>query len=49
MYNKKEVLQKVDMLYSMWKKGSLGGEVMPEDANPHYPIFRFIVQRNRNN
>ena len=35
MYNKKEVLQKVDMLYSMWKKGSLGGEVMPEDANPH--------------
>ena len=32
MYNKKEVLQKVDMLYSMWKKGSLGGEVMPEDA-----------------
>ena len=35
MYNKKEVLQKVDMLYNMWKEGSLGGEVMPEDANPH--------------
>ena len=27
MYNKKEVLQKVDMLYNMWKEGSLGGEV----------------------
>ena len=35
MYNKEEVLQKVDILYNMWKKGSLGGEVMPEDANPH--------------
>ena len=35
MYNKEEVLQKVDILYGMWKNGSLGGEVMPEDANPH--------------
>ena len=35
MYNKEEVLKKVDILYNMWKKGSLGGEVMPEDANPH--------------
>lgn len=35
MYNKEEVLQKVDILYNMWKKGSLGGEVMPEDTNPH--------------
>lgn len=35
MYNKEEVLQKVDILYNMWKSGSLGGEVMPEDANPH--------------
>lgn len=34
MYNK-EVLQKVDILYNMWKSGRLGGEVMPEDANPH--------------
>lgn len=29
------MLRKVDILYSMWKKGILGGEVMPEDANPH--------------
>lgn len=35
MYNKQEVLQKVDILYNMWKKGSLGGEVMLEDANTH--------------
>lgn len=35
MYNKEEVLQKVNILYNMWKSGSLGGEVMPEDANPH--------------
>ena len=33
--NKKEILEKVDILYAMWKKGSLGGEVMPEDANPN--------------
>lgn len=30
-----EILTKVDKLYQMWKKGMLGGEVMPEDANPH--------------
>lgn len=35
MHNKEEVLKKVDKLYNMWKNGSLGGEVMPEDANPH--------------
>ena len=33
--NKKEILEKVDSLYAMWKKGSLGGEVMPEDENPN--------------
>lgn len=35
MYNKEEILAKVDILYMMWKNGSLGGEVMPEDANPN--------------
>lgn len=35
MNNKKKILAKVDILYMMWKNGSLGGEVMPEDANPH--------------
>lgn len=34
--NKKELLKKVDILYSMYKNGELGGEVMPEDANPHF-------------
>ena len=35
MYNREEILQEIDVLYEMWKKGKLGGEVMPEDANPH--------------
>ena len=35
MYNKDKILRKVDILYNKWKEGSLGGEVMPEDANPH--------------
>lgn len=33
--NKKEILKNVDILYAMWQKGVLGGEVMPEDENPH--------------
>ena len=33
--NKKEILKNVDILYAMWNQGVLGGEVMPEDANPH--------------
>ena len=33
-----EILKKVDKLYKMWKAGKLGGEVMPEDANPHLEI-----------
>ena len=32
---KAEILRKVDILYLMWKQGKLGGEVMPEDANPN--------------
>lgn len=35
MEKKEEILKKVDILYMMWKKGELGGEVMPEDENPH--------------
>lgn len=35
MANKQEILENVDKLYKMWKKGDLGGEVMPEDSNPH--------------
>lgn len=31
---KDEILRKVDCLYKMWKKGELGGGVMPEDRNP---------------
>lgn len=30
--NKKQILDKVDKLITMYKNGELGGEVMPEDA-----------------
>ena len=33
--NKNEILIKVEKLLKMYKKGELGGEIMPEDANPH--------------
>lgn len=32
--NKKEILDKVEKLITMYQNGELGGEVMPEDANP---------------
>ena len=35
MNNQKDILLKVEILYRMWKNGELGGEVMPEDENPH--------------
>lgn len=35
MINKKDLLTKVDILITMWQSGELGGEVMPEDANPN--------------
>lgn len=31
-----EKLRNVEILIRMWKKGLLGGEIMPEDANPHF-------------
>ena len=34
--NKEEILDRVDKLIVMYKNGELGGEVMPEDANPHF-------------
>ena len=36
MNRSEDILNKVDKLYKMWKDGNLGGEVMPEDANPHF-------------
>lgn len=33
--NKKLILDNVDKLMAMYKNGDLGGEVMPEDANPN--------------
>lgn len=33
--NKEKILEDVDKLVNMYKKGLLGGEVMPEDSNPH--------------
>lgn len=35
MDNKKDILEKVDKLVCMYKKGLLGGEIMPEDENPN--------------
>lgn len=32
--SKKEILKDVELLIGMYEKGELGGEVMPEDANP---------------
>ena len=36
--NNKEILENVEKLVDMYKKGLLGGEVMPEDSNPHLDI-----------
>lgn len=33
--NKKQILENAEKLINMHKKGLLGGEVMPEDANPN--------------
>ncbi|HAB67656.1 MAG TPA: hypothetical protein DCE23_09855 [Firmicutes bacterium] len=33
-----DILNKVDGLIKMYRNGELGGEVMPEDANPHLDI-----------
>ncbi len=34
---KEDILDKVEKLIDMYKNGELGGEVMPEDANPNLP------------
>ena len=34
IYRKADALDNIRALYSMWKKGLLGGELMPEDSNP---------------
>ena len=33
--DKRAILNNVDKLIIMYKNGELGGEVMPEDANPN--------------
>lgn len=33
---KEDIMRDVEALYKMWKDGLLGGEVMPEDANPKF-------------
>lgn len=35
VYDKDDALKNIRALYAMWKRGLLGGEVMPEDSNPH--------------
>ena len=37
--SKKQILEQVEKLIIMYKNGKLGGEVMPEDANPHFDKF----------
>lgn len=32
----KAILEKVNKLVNMHQNGLLGGEVMPEDSNPHF-------------
>lgn len=34
--NKEETIKIVDKLIKMYKSGELGGDVMPEDCNPHF-------------
>lgn len=34
--NKDKIMEDVRILYRLYKEGALGGEVMPEDANPHF-------------
>ncbi len=36
LLNKDKLLGTVEKLILMYKKGELGGEVMPEDINPHF-------------
>lgn len=36
--NKKECLQKIEILLNYYKEGKLGGEIMPEDRNPHLSL-----------
>jgi hypothetical protein len=34
---RKQVLDRIEILLDLYKKGVLGGECMPEDSNPHLP------------
>lgn len=36
--NKKKIMHDVEILIKMYKEGLLGGEIMPEDANPSLPL-----------
>lgn len=38
MTNQNQILEKVEKLIRMYQNGELGGEVMPEEANPHLEI-----------
>lgn len=35
---KEQKLQKIEKLYNLYKSGKLGGDIMPEDSNPHLDI-----------
>ena len=36
--NKKKIMTDVETLITMYKENKLGGEIMPEDANPHLEL-----------
>lgn len=38
MKNDDQILMKAMRLIEYWKAGYLGGEIMPEDQNPNYPV-----------
>ena len=31
----KNIIENIDKIMEMYKRGELGGEIMPEDSNPH--------------
>ena len=32
----KNIIEKIDKIMEMYKRGELGGEIMPEDSNPQF-------------
>ena len=41
--NKKKIMTDVETLITMYKENKLGGEIMPEDANPHLENYLYYT------